>query len=160
MKNSTTSKCKTFVHQVIKKSETTSLWLGKNISKHISSKIFVSRIYIYKDLYSQWGKTNNPTFWYSEVDGAIPSFMAIATVIMVDDAVLNIFVMAHCPEVIRLRVKASINSMDAVAWIRKYFVAASKAKDMNRHLSGKKIQAASKHQKDVIFLHLSCNQKN
>lgn len=56
---------------------------------------------------------------------AIPNFMAMATVMMIDGDVLYIFVMTHCPEVIRLMVIASIDSMDAVAWIRKYFVAAS-----------------------------------
>lgn len=59
--------------------------------------------------------------------GAISNFMAMATVIMADSVVSYIFVMAHCPEVIKLMVIASFNSMDAVAWVRKYFVAASMA---------------------------------
>lgn len=63
-------------------------------------------------------------------NGAIPSFMAIDTVMMADGRVLCVFVMVHCPEDIRSRVMASISSMDAVAWIRKYFVAASMARGL------------------------------
>jgi len=62
--------------------------------------------------------------------GAIPSFIAMAVVMIADGRVLCIFIIVHCPEAIRSRVMASISSMDAVAWTRKYFVAASMARGL------------------------------
>lgn len=57
--------------------------------------------------------------------GASPSFMARAMVRIIEDVGLIMFVTVHWPEDIRLIVIARRRSMDAVAWVRKYLVAAS-----------------------------------
>lgn len=51
--------------------------------------------------------------------------MAMARVIMVDDSGLYRLITVHWLECNRLIMTASIRSMDAVAWIKKYLVAAS-----------------------------------
>lgn len=57
--------------------------------------------------------------------GAIPNFIIMADVIIMDVVELDIFITDHCPEYIRLIIMASISSIEAVAWVKKYFVAAS-----------------------------------
>lgn len=58
-------------------------------------------------------------------NGAIPSFMARAVVIINDGSWLAVFVIIQCPDSRLLRVIAIIRIMDAVDCIRKYLVAAS-----------------------------------
>lgn len=58
-------------------------------------------------------------------NGESPSFIVKARVRMVDAVGFIMFVMVHWPEYKRLMITASIRSMDAVAWVRKYLVAAS-----------------------------------
>ena len=62
--------------------------------------------------------------------GESPSFMARAMVIIVIATGLNIFVMVHWPEYRRLMMMAIISIMEAVACVRKYFVAASVARGL------------------------------
>lgn len=63
-------------------------------------------------------------------NGARPSFIARAIVIMVDAMGLVFFDIVHCPECKRLMMIPIIRSIDAVACIRKYFVAASVARGL------------------------------
>lgn len=58
-------------------------------------------------------------------NGASPSFMVNASVIMIDAVGLNGFMTVHWPEYIKLITTASINSIEAVACVKKYLVAAS-----------------------------------
>lgn len=58
-------------------------------------------------------------------NGAEPSLVIRAINATFDATGLVIFIIDHCPEYIRLIVKAIISIMDAVAWVIKYFVAAS-----------------------------------
>lgn len=51
--------------------------------------------------------------------------MARARVIIVDAVEFRGFVMVHWPEYTRLITIANMSSMDAVAWVKKYFVEAS-----------------------------------
>lgn len=64
-------------------------------------------------------------------NGARPSFIARAIVIRVDAVELRLLRIVHCPECSRLIMIPIINSMDAVACIRKYFVDASMARGLN-----------------------------
>lgn len=57
--------------------------------------------------------------------GVIPSFMVNAISIMGEDSELTVFIAVHCPEFIVLIIIAIIRIIDAVAWVRKYLVAAS-----------------------------------
>lgn len=45
--------------------------------------------------------------------------------------VLGVFSIVHCPVSSRLMIIPSIRSIDAVAWVRKYFVDASMARGLN-----------------------------
>lgn len=58
-------------------------------------------------------------------NGDNPSFIVRAIVIIIDDIGLISFIIDQWPVNIRLVIAAIIRSMDAVAWVRKYFVAAS-----------------------------------
>jgi hypothetical protein len=58
-------------------------------------------------------------------NGERPNFIVIARVRMVDAVGFIMFVMVHWPEYNRLIITANIKSIDAVAWVRKYLVAAS-----------------------------------
>lgn len=58
-------------------------------------------------------------------NGERPSFIVIDRVRIVDAVGLIMFVIVHWPEYNRLMITASIKSIDAVAWVRKYLVAAS-----------------------------------
>lgn len=58
-------------------------------------------------------------------NGDNPSFIVRAIVIIIDDIGLISFIIDQWPVNIRLITAAIIRSMDAVAWVRKYFVAAS-----------------------------------
>lgn len=51
--------------------------------------------------------------------------MVSASVMMVDAVGFSNFMTVHCPEYIKLMRTASISSMDAVACVKKYLVAAS-----------------------------------
>ena len=62
-------------------------------------------------------------------NGVIPSFMANAVSIMREDSGLTVFIIVHCPEFIVLIIIAIIRIIDAVAWVRKYLVAASMGRD-------------------------------
>lgn len=64
-------------------------------------------------------------------NGARPSFMARAMVIMVDAMGHRVFDMVHCPEYRRLMVIPIIRIMDAVACVKKYFVDASMARGLD-----------------------------
>lgn len=50
---------------------------------------------------------------------------------MFDATGLGMFSTVHCPVSSRLMIIPSIRSMDAVAWVRKYFVEASMARGLN-----------------------------
>lgn len=67
--------------------------------------------------------------------GDSPSFMARAKVIISEAVGFSILVTVHWPECRRLIIMASISSMDAVAWVRKYLVEASMARGLNRFIS-------------------------
>lgn len=67
--------------------------------------------------------------------GASPSFMARAKVIIREAVGFSMLVTVHWPECSRLIIMASISSMDAVAWVRKYLVEASMARGLNRFIS-------------------------
>lgn len=58
-------------------------------------------------------------------NGDSPNFIVRANVIIIDAVVLFNFIIDQWPEYNRLVIAAIIRSMDAVAWVRKYFVAAS-----------------------------------
>lgn len=64
-------------------------------------------------------------------NGESPSFMMRADVIMMDAVGLKIFVIVHWLENIRLMIIAIMRSIDAVACVRKYLVAASMARGLN-----------------------------
>lgn len=68
-------------------------------------------------------------------NGDSPSFMVRARVIMSEAVGSMMFVTVHWPEYRRLRMMASISSIDAVAWVRKYLVEASMARGLNRFIS-------------------------
>ena len=55
----------------------------------------------------------------------------MVVVMMIDSMVSYIFVIAHCPENMRLIVMANISTIDVVACPRKCFVAASIACGLN-----------------------------
>lgn len=57
--------------------------------------------------------------------GASPNFMVRARVMMMDAVGLDKFMIVHWPEYIRLIIIASIRSIEAVACVKKYLVAAS-----------------------------------
>lgn len=61
-------------------------------------------------------------------NGAIPSFMARAIVMIIEATGLNSFITVHWPENIRLIIMAIISSIEAVDWVRKYLVDASVAR--------------------------------
>lgn len=61
--------------------------------------------------------------------------MAKARVIIVEEIGLSMLVMVHWPECSRLVIMASMSSMDAVAWVRKYLVEASMARGLYRFIS-------------------------
>lgn len=63
--------------------------------------------------------------------GDSPNFIAMATVIMFDEIGLGVLNIAHCPVINRLMIIPNMKSMDAVAWVRKYFVDASMARGLN-----------------------------
>ena len=63
-------------------------------------------------------------------NGASPSFIARAVVIMIDAMGLRSFNMVHCPECSRLMMIPIIRIMEAVACVKKYFVAASMARGL------------------------------
>ena len=63
--------------------------------------------------------------------GDNPSFIDKATVIMLDTIGFRMFRAVHCPVNNRFMIIPSIRSIDAVAWVRKYFVAASIARGLN-----------------------------
>lgn len=63
-------------------------------------------------------------------NGANPSFIARAVVIMIDAMGLRSFDTVHCPECSRLMMIPIIKIMEAVACVRKYFVAASMARGL------------------------------
>ena len=63
-------------------------------------------------------------------NGASPSFIAKAVVIMIDAMGLRSFDTVHCPECSRLMMIPIIRSIEAVACVRKYFVAASMARGL------------------------------
>lgn len=63
-------------------------------------------------------------------NGARPNFIARAMVIMVGAMGLEFFNIVHCPECRRLMMMPIIRSIDAVACVRKYFVAASVARGL------------------------------
>lgn len=67
--------------------------------------------------------------------GDSPSFMARAKVIIREAVGFSMLVTVHWPECSRLIIMASISSMDAVAWVRKYLVEASMARGLNRFIS-------------------------
>lgn len=56
--------------------------------------------------------------------GAAPSFINIEIVI-IEDKILLVLVMVHCPVSIRLIETDIINIIEAVAWVRKYLIADS-----------------------------------
>lgn len=58
-------------------------------------------------------------------NGDNPSFIVRAIVIIIDAVELVSFIIDQCPVNNKLVIAAIIRSMDAVAWVRKYFVAAS-----------------------------------
>lgn len=58
-------------------------------------------------------------------NGASPSFMVSASVMIMDAVGLNSFMTVHWPEYIKLIITANIRSMEAVACVKKYLVAAS-----------------------------------
>lgn len=58
-------------------------------------------------------------------NGDKPSFIVRANVIIIDAVGLISFIIDQWPVYSRLMIAAIIKSMDAVAWVRKYFVAAS-----------------------------------
>lgn len=64
-------------------------------------------------------------------NGARPSFIAMAMVIIVDAAGHKVFDTAHCPEYMRLMVMPIIRIIDAVACVRRYFVDASMARGLD-----------------------------
>lgn len=61
--------------------------------------------------------------------------MARARVIIREAVGSSMLVTVHWPECSRLIIMASISSMDAVAWVRKYLVEASMARGLNRFIS-------------------------
>lgn len=61
-------------------------------------------------------------------NGAIPSFIARAIVMIIEATGLDSFITVHWPENIRLIIIAIINSIEAVDWVRKYLVDASVAR--------------------------------
>ena len=63
-------------------------------------------------------------------NGASPSFIARAVVIMIDAMGLRSFSTVHCPECSRLIMIPIIRIMEAVACVKKYFVAASMARGL------------------------------
>lgn len=63
-------------------------------------------------------------------NGDRPSFITRARVMTVDASGFVMFVTVHWPEYRRLVTIASMSSIDAVAWVRKYFVAASTARGL------------------------------
>lgn len=50
---------------------------------------------------------------------------------MFDVIELGLFSIVHCPDNSKLTIIPNIRSMDAVAWVRKYFVDASMARGLN-----------------------------
>lgn len=62
--------------------------------------------------------------------GDSPGIIARAILIIVAAVGLNIFVTVHRLEYSKLMIIAIISSMEAVAWVRKYFVAASIARGL------------------------------
>lgn len=68
-------------------------------------------------------------------NGDNPSFMVRARVMMSEAVGFMMFVTVHWPEYKRFRMMASISSIDAVAWVRKYLVEASMARGLNRFIS-------------------------
>lgn len=65
------------------------------------------------------------TSGYQRCAGAMPSFRAIAMVIIVVVTGAGVLIMAHCPVCQVFVVAAQSSRMAAQAWIRKYFVVAS-----------------------------------
>lgn len=63
--------------------------------------------------------------------GESPSFIARAIVIVFDVIGLGVFSTVHWPVSSRLMMIPNMRSMDAVAWVRKYFVDASMARGLN-----------------------------
>lgn len=63
-------------------------------------------------------------------NGANPSFIARAVVIIMDAMGFRSFETVHCPECSKLMMIPIIRSMEAVACVRKYFVAASMARGL------------------------------
>lgn len=68
-------------------------------------------------------------------NGASPSFMARAIVMIAEAVGLVMCETVHWPECKRLRIMANINSIDAVACVRKYLVAASVARGLGCFIS-------------------------
>lgn len=58
-------------------------------------------------------------------NGVIPIFIASAIVIVREVNWLWVLVIFHCPEFVALSTIVNMSSMEAVACVRKYFVAAS-----------------------------------
>lgn len=58
-------------------------------------------------------------------NGAIPSFIARARVIMAVGIGVETFWSTQCPSIMAAEVQPAIRVQDAKAWARKYFVAAS-----------------------------------
>lgn len=67
--------------------------------------------------------------------GDSPSFMARARVMIVEAIGFSMLMTVHWPECSRLIIIASISSIDAVAWVRKYLVEASMARGLNRFIN-------------------------
>lgn len=67
--------------------------------------------------------------------GDSPSFIAKARVIIREAVGFSMLVTVHWPECSRLIIIASMRSMDAVAWVRKYLVEASMARGLNRFIN-------------------------
>lgn len=58
-------------------------------------------------------------------NGERPSFILRARVKIIDAVGLIIFVTVHWPVHSKLMITANISNIDAVAWVRKYLIAAS-----------------------------------